>query len=224
MTRSTPSTTNRIGRVLLAVLLAAALAGAVASPAAAQSSDENDGWTEGMFSDATDFIGEAMSDLAGKFARGWEKRFGENPNRNATENVEEFATTFNDLASTSPTFGDYLEGRVKATDNRLTYEVTCSDRQGRTATRYVVADRNGDRFVNERVVTPSEFESMNRTVDYWIEADWYACENAPEELNKLYDNYVLDDEDIPASERARLAAQYKSGIETNLWDDVNTSS
>lgn len=214
---------NRIGSLLIAVLLVTALAGATAAPAAAQSDDE-DGWTEGIFSDTASGIAEAIAEFSGKFARGWEKRFGDDPEANATENVEEFATTFNDLSSTSPTFGDYLEGRIEATDDRLTYEVTCSDRQGNQATRYIVADRDGERFVNERVVTPSEFESMNRTVDYWIEADWYACENAAEELNKVYDNAVLPDEDVSRTERARLAAQYKSGIETNLWDDINSTS
>lgn len=223
MTKPTTPIKTRIGSLLLAVLLVTALAGAVAAPAAAQEEDDGS-WTDGLFEDTARSIGDHISEIAGSLARGYEKRFGEDPGTNASQNVRSFAATFNDLAATDPTFGDYAEGRIEATDDRLTYEVTCSDRDGNQATMYVVADRNDTKFVNERMVTPSEFEDMDRTVDYWIEADWYACENAEEELNKFYDNFVLPDKDVSTSEKARIRAQYMSGVETNLWGDVNETS
>lgn len=223
MTRPQTTTTRRLGSILLAALLVTALVGAVAAPAAAQE-EEDDGWTDGLFEDAAATIGDQIAGFSGTFARFVDKRFGDDPQTNATQNVEAFATTFNEIAADDPTFGDYLDGRINATDDRLTYEVTCSDRDGNTATRYVVADRDGDRFVNESAVTIAEFSEMNRSVDYWIEGDWYACEHADEELQTFYDNSVVPDEDVSKSEKLRLQAQYMSGIETNLWDDVENES
>lgn len=222
MTRNTTTAGRRIGSVLIAVLLTVAFTGAVAAPAAAAEQDEGS-WTDGIYETGASFF-DHISRVSGTFAREYDKRLGGNPGKSANETIDDFAETFNRMAASDPTFGDYLDGRVNATDNRLTYEVTCEDREGNQATRYIVADRDGDRFENETMVTTSEFEAMNRTVDYWLVADWYACENAESELNKFYDNNVVGDEDVSRSEKLRVQAQYMAGVETNLWGDVENTT
>jgi hypothetical protein len=221
MTRTNQHIGKRIGSLALAVLLVTALAGAAVAPAAAQQDDEEETFLGDVFEETTGGVFETIAGVTGEAVRAYEMRFGDNPEMNATQTVERLSSTFNERASTSPTWSDYLNERVNATDSRLTYEITCTDREGNSATRYIVADRNGSDFVNERAVTPSEFAEMNRTVDYWIKADWYVCENANEEIKTVYRENVVPGEDISRTKRASLAAKYESGIETNLWNNLN---
>jgi hypothetical protein len=73
---------------------------------------------------------------------------------------------------------------------------------------YVTADVNGSDYEHAAVVT-----STDRTVDESCELSDNAARNAADELGTLREEYVSDDEAIPASEVARLGGRYKGNID-----------
>ncbi len=95
-----------------------------------------------------------------------------------------------------------------------------ADEAGDTATRYLVADADDGQWEDgPRVLTPEEFAATDRSADHWVTLDAYASRHISDDVEQLAT--LSEDEDNPskAMVKARLAANYGSGVESDLLGD-----
>lgn len=194
---------------------------AVASPVAAQSDDAPffDGLVDGEAS-IVDTVASKAAGFSGWIAR---QEFGlsvadlgdDSDTGNATTYAESFQTEFNDHNESIET---YANQRLNATDDYDVFVVYFHDKDGGNVTRYVVANASNGNWSNARVVTPTQFEDLNRSEDHWISADWYASKYAGDELDGFVEDYAKPNEDLTKRSQLTLVAKYGTGLESDLWN------
>ncbi len=211
-----------IRRLFLALLVVTAAIGAGSMGVAAQSDDDGaffddlvaDDDDDGLLKSAGVWIAGATSGIsrtiaaytgdendAGAYAEDFETEFNEN-----NESLEAFASE-----------------RLTADTNHDVFVLHFSDREDGNVSRYVVSDVENGSWTNARVLTPSEFETTNRTADQWISLDWYQSRNAGDELAEFVDDHAEPNEDLSAADKASYLAKY-GAPESSMWNSTETES
>lgn len=190
----------------------------VSAPVAAQS--DGDFWAglseddePGLGVQVGAWLADQTSGIARRFAQLGEY-IGDNEQRNASLYADDFREAFNDDAGD---LAAYASERVTPSTSYDVYRVNFSDRDGGSATVFVVATVSNGTFTDAEALTPSAFEQRNRTVDHTVTADWYVSRNAADELEAFVADYASPDKNVSASYYAKMKAQYGSGLESTLW-------
>lgn len=202
--------------LVAALLVAAAVAPA---PASAQSDDDfwgnlGDGEDDGSLAVAAAEKIAATTSFMARQAATLGEFFGEDESGSASEYATDFQRTFN---SNNGTLESYVNQRVTADTGHDVYRVYFNDKEGGNVTRYVVSTVENGNFTNARMVNQTTFDSLNRSVDYTVRADWYVSRNAADELDAFITEYAEPNKDLTSSYVAKKKAKYGSGLESGLW-------
>jgi hypothetical protein len=138
-----------------------------------------------------------------------------------TEHATEFTDTYN---QNNATIEADVNEQLNASTDFDVFRIQFHNKDGDEATRYLVADVENDSFTNTRVVDQAEFDDLNRSVDYTVEADWYVSRHAASELEAYVTDYAETDEDLTRTDKAKLIAKYGGGLTSDLWGDTLNES
>jgi hypothetical protein len=213
-------------RRLVSVLCVLLLVATVAAPPVAAEDGEDDFFADLAGDDDDDSVLPSTRDVAlfvagitGGIARLDVPFVGDEPTGNATTHAQGFTDAFND---NNETIESYANDRLTASTAYDTFVVHFTDDEGGNVSRYVVADVANGTYRDARVLTPSEFDATNRTVDHYVAADPYVSRHAAAEVETFVEDYAEPNETVPSSQRAAWLAEYGSGLESGMWN-ANTS-
>lgn len=205
----------------LTVLLTIALVAGAAAPVAATHEDGDsedsffdgliepvDGVTQIVLENTADVVSQVSKQVAG-FQTG---------DTNATDDLRAFADTYNEH---NGTIEEHASQRIPTDANHTSIRLTCTDTEGREATRYLIGDYNNstDAYENTRIVDQATFDNTGREVDGYVEGDWYVCHNAASELDRYVTSYAEPGEDLPNRYYADMMRKYASSVDSDLWGD-----
>lgn len=202
----------------VALALVVVLATATVPAAVVGQSDDD----EKSFIDAA--VDDEDDDLSAMLARALAERTGGAAKFIARLTTPDDATAADYAANATETFNDenvtiesWANEQLEASSDRDVFRVCFHDRDDGAATRYVVANVSNGSWTDTRVVTPSTFDGLNRTVDYNVSLDWYASQNADDELATFVEKFAVQEQNISSAYRARKAATYGDSVESDLW-------
>lgn len=206
------------GCIVLAVLL---VASTVAVPTTATATADGS-FFDGLVADESRVT---IPQKVGNFVMGltsWVARqkaaLGDDPG-NATRYANEFQSEFN---TQNATIEAYASARLNASAAHDVYRLNFTDREGNVVTRYLVSDVRNGSWQNVRVVTPTRFQQLNRSVDHWVAFDWYQSRNAASELDQFVDEYARPNRDLTKGYRASMLAKYGAPT-SDLWTNRSDS-
>lgn len=187
--------------LLASLVLAGTIVGAGAGIASAQ--DADDGGVIESIRTVTSWLDAAIGWGVGHV----ESLLDEPADRDAVQAAADLAAEYND---SSGDIEAWANARVDATTSadvlELTFEV-----DGETATRYLVADVEGDDYANTSVVP-----STNRSVDESCTLEDDAARNAADELAAFEDQFVDPDEDVSSRFLGRLDSRYDGQVDCSF--------
>lgn len=211
-----------IRRLFLALIVVTAVIGGGSVGVAAQEDDEG-----GFFDDlVSDDDGDGLLEEAGVWIAGatsgasrtYAAYMGDDAN--ASTYASDFEAEFN---ANNESLENFANERLTADTNHDVFAVYFHDREDRNVSRYVVSDVENGSWMNARVLTESEFEATNRTVDQWVSLDWYQSRNADDELTEFVDEHAEPDEDLSTADKASYLAKY-GAPESSMWNTTETGS
>ena len=173
--------------------------------------DEDD---DGFLASAGTFIAGVTSGISRTYAAyvGAEK--------NASSYASDFDREFNE---NNETIEEYANQRVAADADHDVFVVYFHDREDGNVSRYVVSEAQNGNWSNSRVLTQSEFEATNRTVDQWVSLDWYQSRAAGDEFEAFVDEHAEPNENLSAGDKAAYLAKY-GAPESSMWNTTETGS
>lgn len=208
--------TQRTLAVILAVLVAMTL---VPAPAAAGHAAGDDSFLDDFVdSDGETVVEEALRIAAsapGKVAK-LQSRLFDRDDGDASEHAADFQTEFNTHNESTTA---WVNDHVDADSDRDVFELVFADRDGNSATVYLVADVTDGDYANARVVDQETFDGLNRTVDHTVEADWFLSRHAASEFETFHSDFVDEDENLTRTYKAKMVSKYGDSVESDLWGD-----
>lgn len=183
--------------------------------------DDEESLFEGIAGGAAGLAAEYIASFTNRINKFLAERSLTGEDGDAEAHAQEFKGEYN---AANETIEGYVNERVNATEDREVFALRFSDREGGTATVYLVSEATPNGYENSRVVDEAEFEDLNRTVDATFRFDWYASMEAAGEVRWLVRERAGNDEDLSGVDRFRLYTEYEPSIESDLWgDDLNES-
>lgn len=206
-------TTTR--RVAAALTVLAVLGSAVALPGVVAASHEDGTFVDDLVdSDSATSVGLWLAKRTGTSAKWWAAFTTDTEGETASEYAADLRREFN---AENESIGDYANDNLDASTDRDVFRVCTNDQEDGHDVVYLVSNASSGEWRNERMVTADEFSSLNRSVDYNVSLDWYASRNADEELDAFVETFAEPGENLSATYRAKMVAQYGDSVESDLW-------
>lgn len=119
---------------------------------------------------------------------------------------------------------EYLSNRTTPSADRDVVAIRVCDGSD-AATVYAVSDVvDADSDDEMEYTNATVKDTTDRTVDEWIQLEWYAAQNTPEVIDTLTSEYVTDDEPVPKSYvKGELTPEYAGFVESSFLGDSGDS-
>lgn len=212
--------TTQLPTRLASIALVLAVVGLAVSPAPAVAAEDDESFFDGLVSEDGErgWLASAaltLTKATSGISRSWQD-WTTDPGK-----ADQYATDWADeVNDNSAEIAAYASERLDASDSYDTFRVDFADRDDGEATRYVVSDVSNGSWENLRVVTPDEFDDLNRTVDHTVTANWHVSRNAAEETATFVKDYVEPGESLSTTYKAAMVSKYGGGLESGLWGSV----
>lgn len=134
-----------------------------------------------------------------------------------SENWVDYVNKYSDLSGDIQVLA--LEFAPEAGGEEDSDQQTSDTEEANTFTVYLVADHNGSEYTSAKIV-----DNTDRTVDETVRLESIAADNAADELEHAYENYVKPDKPPDQAHLAYLAGKYRFGTKhvtsTILGDEL----
>ena len=205
---------------IIATVLLLVVGSIAAGPAAAQTDDDPFGGV--LDEDSTvGSIAQTVIEATGGLARVQDRvstALDDDP-ATATDHADAFEAT---VEGNNDTIRTYANERLTLDSDDEVFRIYVHDRDGGNETRYVVTSANDGNWTDgPRVLTQSEFDATDRSVNHWISLDWYASKHADDATQTFVTDYAATDTNVSSSYRLEMVSKYGDGIKSDLWGDTS---